>query len=230
MIGDAPKSIHTGVPGWESPNEENKLIELARLIPDGGLIVEIGGEYGRSASQFLYATQGKDIKVVTVDLFPTDHHVAGDLFAAMHLNIIEAKLDTHRHVQIKGSSWEVGQGWKGHGIDLLFIDGDHTYEGVRKDIEAWVKFVKPGGIVAFHDYAIDENSHYLHHEVKKAVDEWVSNSFSPIGQTDSLVLFARRLDEPEIVAEKQFGSRPVDNPTIPAIQEKKKTGRKPKAK
>ena len=36
-------------------------------------------------------------------------------------------------------------------IDFLFIDGDHTYEGVKKDFEMYLPFVKRGGIVAFHD-------------------------------------------------------------------------------
>jgi hypothetical protein len=36
-------------------------------------------------------------------------------------------------------------------IDFLFIDGDHTYEGVRKDFDMYSPFVKKGGIIAFHD-------------------------------------------------------------------------------
>jgi len=36
-------------------------------------------------------------------------------------------------------------------IDLLFIDGDHRYEGVRKDFEMYSPLVRKGGIVAFHD-------------------------------------------------------------------------------
>lgn len=36
-------------------------------------------------------------------------------------------------------------------IDFLFIDGDHTYESVKADFENFGPFVKPNGIVAFHD-------------------------------------------------------------------------------
>lgn len=36
-------------------------------------------------------------------------------------------------------------------LDLLFIDGDHSYEGVRADYEMYREFVAPGGIIAFHD-------------------------------------------------------------------------------
>jgi predicted O-methyltransferase YrrM len=36
-------------------------------------------------------------------------------------------------------------------LDLLFIDGDHTYDGVRRDFEMYSGLVRPGGIIAFHD-------------------------------------------------------------------------------
>ena len=36
-------------------------------------------------------------------------------------------------------------------LDLLFIDGDHTYEGVKKDFEMYSPLVRVGGLIAFHD-------------------------------------------------------------------------------
>jgi len=39
----------------------------------------------------------------------------------------------------------------GRQIDLLFIDGDHSYEGVRSDFEDYAPLVRPGGLIAFHD-------------------------------------------------------------------------------
>lgn len=41
---------------------------------------------------------------------------------------------------------------KGQQIDFLFIDGDHSIEGVTSDWESFSPFVRSGGIVAFHDY------------------------------------------------------------------------------
>jgi|SRR5579862_1190851 len=38
-------------------------------------------------------------------------------------------------------------------IDFLFIDGDHTYDGVRCDFELYSPLVRPGGIIALHDIA-----------------------------------------------------------------------------
>jgi predicted O-methyltransferase YrrM len=39
----------------------------------------------------------------------------------------------------------------GEKLDVLFIDGDHSYDGVKKDFELWSPLVRPGGIVLFHD-------------------------------------------------------------------------------
>jgi cephalosporin hydroxylase len=41
----------------------------------------------------------------------------------------------------------------GRSVDFLFIDGDHTYEGVKQDWEMYSPLVRPGGLVAFHDIA-----------------------------------------------------------------------------
>ncbi|WXG42746.1 MAG: class I SAM-dependent methyltransferase [Promethearchaeati archaeon SRVP18_Atabeyarchaeia-1] len=46
-----------------------------------------------------------------------------------------------------------------HKLDLLFIDGDHTYEGVKKDFEMYSPLVRRGGIVAFHDILPHDKLH-----------------------------------------------------------------------
>jgi cephalosporin hydroxylase len=40
---------------------------------------------------------------------------------------------------------------KGRKLDFLFIDGDHTYEGVKKDFEMYFPLVRKGGMIALHD-------------------------------------------------------------------------------
>lgn len=41
----------------------------------------------------------------------------------------------------------------GEKVDLLFIDGDHSFNGVRNDYLNYLKFVRKGGVIAFHDIA-----------------------------------------------------------------------------
>jgi predicted O-methyltransferase YrrM len=53
----------------------------------------------------------------------------------------------HWHVE---RSQDVGRRWSGP-VDFVFIDGDHSPDGVREDWDAWHKHVPQGGVVAFHD-------------------------------------------------------------------------------
>lgn len=53
-------------------------------------------------------------------------------------------------------------------FDFVFLDADHTYEGIKADIQAWMPKVKPGGILSGHDY---DNIDFPAWGVKQAVDE-----------------------------------------------------------
>jgi len=56
----------------------------------------------------------------------------------------------------------------GEKFDFIYIDGLHTYEGVKNDIMDYLPFVKEGGVIGGHDYGTPHN-HLL--GVTKAVDE-----------------------------------------------------------
>ncbi|MCS7261539.1 MAG: class I SAM-dependent methyltransferase [Anaerolineae bacterium] len=64
----------------------------------------------------------------------------------------------------------------------MFVDGDHSYEGVRSDIECWLPKVLEGGVVAFHDYRWSPG-------VKKAVDEIVQNGIIQRGELVSNLFY-----------------------------------------
>lgn len=46
------------------------------------------------------------------------------------------------------------------GVDFLFLDGDHSYEGIKTDFENYSPLVRPGGLIAFHDIVEDNDSRY----------------------------------------------------------------------
>ena len=47
-------------------------------------------------------------------------------------------------------------------LDVLFIDGDHSYEGVEKDFEMYSKLVKPHGLIIFHDITLHPAKFHCH--------------------------------------------------------------------
>ena len=55
-------------------------------------------------------------------------------------------------------------------IDLLFLDGDHSYEAVLQDFEDWAPKIKPGGLLAMHDVV-----HPVHEGPRRVVDERIAN-------------------------------------------------------
>lgn len=57
------------------------------------------------------------------------------------------------------------------GLDFVFIDADHSYDGCRSDIEAWARKLRPGGLLSGHDY---DNVEFPQWGVKRAVDEFVA--------------------------------------------------------
>lgn len=71
-----------------------------------------------------------------------------------------------RQVFLNGSSYatetvaRVRDVLAGRKLDVLFIDGDHSYAGVKADFEAYAPFVRSGGLVAFHDIVPDFLTRY----------------------------------------------------------------------
>lgn len=49
---------------------------------------------------------------------------------------------------------------KGQSLDFLFIDGDHSYEGVKADYDMYSPLVRSGGLIGFHDIVIDYETRY----------------------------------------------------------------------
>lgn len=188
----APLSKITGVPGWESEDEQECLVELASQVPYGGLIVEIGSEYGMSASLFIHGSD-KSVRLLCIDImedwteFRTNLTNAG-LYDESRLHILRANSHTVEWARTLERDMP---------IDLLFIDGDHSYAGCAADIANFCPHVKVGGVVAFHDTAAITNNHPhpLHHEVSKAISEWQESDDGPkfkfAKSVDSISIFER---------------------------------------
>jgi predicted O-methyltransferase YrrM len=47
-------------------------------------------------------------------------------------------------------------------LDYLFLDGDHTYDGVRRDFEMYAPLVRKGGMIALHDIAVHKGREDCH--------------------------------------------------------------------
>ena len=189
---DAPVSPLPGVPGHLTDAEEWSLYNTAQLLDPSAVIVELGVEYGRSTALLCKAERGL---VISIDLFPHNHHAVGDLLLAHRSNLIEAGFADARYTTFRADSAQAAL-YLAVSPSLLFVDADHSYDAGKRDIEAWAHRVKVGGFVAFHDCVLESGvaRHPSHWGVSRAVDEWllsVYDEWLEERQVDTLRTFRR---------------------------------------
>jgi hypothetical protein len=71
-----------------------------------------------------------------------------------------------RAVFLRGDSVEMAMRVPDSSLRLAYFDADHSYEGLKRDLEAWIFKVVAGGYMAFHDYQAPQ------YGVKRAVQEF----------------------------------------------------------
>jgi hypothetical protein len=79
----------------------------------------------------------------------------------------------------RGYSFDVARDFPSEYFDFVYIDADHTYEGVKRDLHDWYPKVKTGGLFCGHDYVNKTKklrAGYLRFGVAQAVDEFVRNN------------------------------------------------------
>jgi predicted O-methyltransferase YrrM len=118
------------------------LYELSLNTKGLGHVVEIGTNVGKSTIALAFGQKEKNgIIVHSIDIY--EHpDIVKNLQAADVLNFVN---------RIICSSKKAAKRWR-RPIELLWIDGDHSYRGVRNDVKRWSKFVIEGGLIALHDY------------------------------------------------------------------------------
>lgn len=127
------------------------MVPVIQAIPEDGVYLEVGVNRGKS----LYIARQvakKSVKVYGVDL-RDDPKVKGTTFWQQ-----DSKLGPPEDIK----------------IDVLFIDGDHSYQGCMADIKAWEPHVKDGGVIFFHD--ADEGGP----GVLRAITEYIDTTPRPV--------------------------------------------------
>jgi hypothetical protein len=123
--------------------------------------VELGTHYGHSYFAICQAIQEADLntKCFAIDLWEGDEHsrsYGNDVFQTVEnystehyrsfSNLLKMTFDDALSHFDEGS------------IDLLHIDGLHTYEAVKHDYETWLPKLAPGAVILFHDTSVKENN------------------------------------------------------------------------
>jgi predicted O-methyltransferase YrrM len=188
------------------------LADLARSVPQWQAIVELGVHQGYTALMLSYgARQGNGAHVWGFDPWDTDGNVYGPEFDNEGARKwaqynVRAKGHTKDVHLTQAFSVDAADSWDGRPVGLLYVDGDHTYQGCRSDIEAWARHLAPGAVIAVDDYVIDDPDY---DGLRRAVDDLVTS-----GMLEPFQLFHGRL-----AVTKLAGETPPDitTPREPAL-------------
>lgn len=154
-----------------------------RLMVDkcqpNGTIVELGAWKGRSSAFLVVEAKNKspDINIHIVDTWlGSEEHteeMKDNLYQKFKSNM--ARLDG-LYKEHRMTTNEAVHLFKDESLDGVFIDADHSYEAVKKDIDDWMPKVRKGGILAGHDYIQTFSG------VVKAVNESFPNMDFMVGE------------------------------------------------
>ena len=125
------------------------------------IFVELGTHYGHSYFAFCQSVveAGISSKCYAIDTWQGDEHAGqynDEVFASVNAHNAEHYSAFSRLLRM---TFDDAAGYfSDASIDLLHIDGLHTYEAVRHDFETWLPKLAPGAVVMFHDTNVRERS------------------------------------------------------------------------
>jgi hypothetical protein len=167
--------------------------ELPALLNSRGLLgrgAEIGVKLGAYSDELLSNWRGEEL--VSIDPWlsadPDEYvdrsNVSQDEFERFYEQTRE-RLARHgsRSSIWRMTSVEAAANVPDHSFDFVYIDARHDYESVKEDLQAWCAKVRPGGILAGHDY-VDGDLPQGEFYVKSAVDEFFGARDIPVHGTE----------------------------------------------
>jgi predicted O-methyltransferase YrrM len=130
--------------------EKRKLFELTSNI-ENGYALEIGSFIGASAC-FIGAAMNEQTKLICIDTWENDAMSEGKRDTKSEF-IENTKIYKDKIIKVQGYSTKVIAEVIAitQTLELLFIDGDHSYEGCKKDWDFYSPHLKSGSCVIFHD-------------------------------------------------------------------------------
>lgn len=172
------------IPGWFDFAEIYE--HITARARDGAVFVEVGAYLGRSTVYLASCIKksGKKIRLYAVDLWDgwvyddcrphTPMPETEDVFRTFIENVRRAGVEEVIY-PLKMPSEQAADLFENGTLDFVFLDADHTYEAVRRDLEAWFPRVKRRGVLGGHDYL-----HAGFPGVRRAADEFFREQELPL--------------------------------------------------
>jgi predicted O-methyltransferase YrrM len=160
---------------------------LKRSAEGARSIVEIGVAEGGSAWD-MRSTMDPEGRLVLIDPYP---RVLGMNMSSITARRLLGELDRGELVWLHQFSDDAIRGWN-EKIDVLLIDGDHSYEATRDDFENWSPFVTAEGTILFHDALLDAPWMSMEFGSARFVAELIeAGTWQLVDKADSMGAFRR---------------------------------------
>ncbi len=152
--------------GWFYGADIAEYRRLVEDVPEGGIIGELGCYKGRSLCSVADIILRKKLRVYIVDIFTGTESEKKEDDYQKEFERNAGRFGIHDNISkiYKATTDEAVEYFDTGVFDLLFIDADHSYESVKKDLDNWARTIRPGGTISGHDYG-------NHPGVSKAVNE-----------------------------------------------------------
>lgn len=129
---------------------------LYALSKNIDLAVELGTARGMGA--IVLSQNAKEVHTIdNFDVFDTGHEIKkinNEEEKERQFSIVSDYLNLWENITCKrANTHKEYKNYNDESIDLLFIDADHSLNGVRNDLELWFPKVRIGGHIVFHDYS-----------------------------------------------------------------------------
>jgi len=135
----------------ETQTSEAERATLARHAAGKERLVEIGVWHGVTTKVLLKA-MAPDGLLLAVDPYPTGRFGFSVQRVIAQREIASAADGSVEWQRLTGvDAARLYAASERPPVDFIFIDGDHSYDGLRGDWEAWSPLVAPGGVIALHD-------------------------------------------------------------------------------
>lgn len=138
------------------PIHRNMFPQYLHVLGFTGTAVEVGVAEGKYSADFLSSWNGKYVMVdrwCHIDGYD-DIMNGPDSEHEERYRQAKAVADQYgdRVTIMRMDSVEASKTFADKSLDFVYLDGDHSLEGVLRDLAAWWPKVKPAGIIAGHDY------------------------------------------------------------------------------
>jgi predicted O-methyltransferase YrrM len=151
-------------------------------VLQGGIVVEIGCQLGRSSSIIAQVGKERGYHSIHIDPYTYQLEYLSGWISMMHRI---GGIWTHLCMRTDQAEWHIRQ-LALDNIDLALIDGDHEARGVRIDCRVVGNNIKSGGVLLAHDYG-----HPHLPGVKQGMDEYIDYQWTPLVTVGTLGAWSR---------------------------------------